>query len=267
VIVQARLEGKVYVLDASKKFHPFGLLPTDDLNEKGFLLYDGEGRHEIADIPASKVPSMAVCKTEMSLNGAGDLSCCATISFEGYHNVEERGLFESDSEKNYFDKKIKDLLSGAVIDSFKVANRGDIEAPFGGTAFFRLAGHAQATGERIYFVPPLLVHLEPSPFVKEERAYPVEYYFADGFSEEITISIPPGFTVSELPEAVYIRDVGLSFSSGSKLDGDKIKYFRTFTRNQNLYKPMDYESLRRFLTQIESSEQGTTVLEKGAGAI
>lgn len=262
VIVQIRLDGETCLLDASERFAPFGLLPTEDLNEQGFLLNDRDGRGEIVNIPGPPLLSMTTITTELALSEEGDLSCHTRMSFEGYHNLSQRAQLQSDGEEDYVEKKIKERFHEAVIDSSRITHVEALDSPLELSVHYRLPAYAEGSSERLYFVPPLLSSIESNPLVMETRRYPVVYDYKSGYSEELTISIPPGIRVSEAPKPVTIRDYGLSFTSNSTVAGDKVSYTRYYARKAVIFDPVHLSDLRDFFTQVSSSDQGTFVLER-----
>jgi len=258
VIVHLTIGSNVYWLDTDGNHYPFGMLPSNDLNNMGLIVYEDGG--EIIDIPMPKKTSDLVVNTRAILNDLGDVSCHTELRYESYRNVGVRNSLSEEKEEDFVEGMIKDRFGSVVIDSFKVEGLDDVEKPLVISIDYNLPGFAQVLGDMIYVTPPILRRRDSNPFTKEERKYPIEYRYSMSTVEEIKISIPEGWKVVEMPKTVNISLRGLNFTSRCQDGMDGLKYHKRYKRTRLVFQPSFYKDIQNFHAQMIESYNGQIVL-------
>jgi hypothetical protein len=80
--------------------------------------------------------------------------------------------------------------------------------------------------------------------------------------DDYSIQLPAGYVVDDLPQPVKI-DVGFAaYESSSKVEGNILRYTRTYTVREVTLPANRYADLRRLAETIGSDEQSRAVLKK-----
>ncbi len=121
-----------------------------------------------------------------------------------------------------------------------------------------------SAAELYYFTPTLVDRMTENPFKSAERRYPVEMPYAKDQNYILTMEIPAGYKVEELPKSAKIRldDSSAFFEYVMSQDDDHV-YFRTRIRLMKAnYKPEDYAVLRDFFAAVVKKESEQIVFKK-----
>ncbi len=199
LIVRLNLAGNLQYLDTRYEYYPYGLLPYSDHVDIGFLI--DTDCAELKPIPAPHNVSMAHAMTEVQLDPRGCLKAQSTLRFEGYRGVQYRRKCDQYDELDKFiEQDILDGLSEVSIDSFVIINRECCDVPLTVKVLYQMDNFARVIDGKIYFNPVLLQKIAENPFNLEDRNFPVEYPYPRINTEEVTYTLPKGYTVSEVPE-------------------------------------------------------------------
>ena len=258
VITLLRIGNRSYSLDTSDSYCPFALLPTKDLNGKGFMVTEEGG--EIVEIEGPKKVSKRGVTTKAVLDEEGAVHCRTVFCYEGYQAVRERKIYDEKGEEDYIDGKIKDRFGDVELDTFEVRYKDDLIRPFEVVLDFTLPDYVQETGDMIYITPPLWNHIESNPFEDEERRFPVEYPYEYTSTDEIELSIPDGYRILEKPRAKSVRRPGLMYSTNCMEVGEAIMYTRRYKRNKVVFEPAEYQQVRSFFSEVIGCDQASLVL-------
>jgi len=264
VLAYVQAGKSAYVLDTRDKYCPFGMLPIEDLVEKGLLIDEGEGF--FIDIPHPRATNMAYCNTTSALSPEGDLRATTRVRYEGYRAIAARNELAESEEKEFIEEALKESFGEVEIDSFEIQGKEDLESPLSILVHYRVPAYAQATGNMLYLSAPIFNRFEENPFKREKRYFPVEFPYNIAESEDLTISLPEGFQVMEHPQAVTNRQAGkLTFMNSWKQEETAIKLQRQFMRQQLNFQPREYQELRNFYDSVVQADQGQIVLSRAEG--
>jgi len=117
--------------------------------------------------------------------------------------------------------------------------------------------------EKLYFTPTIVDRITENPFKEAMRVYPVEMPYARDANYILTMDIPSGYLVEELPksEKITLED-GSYFEYLLSQDGDQV-HFRTRLRLMKAnYEPQEYELLRSFFATVVNKENEQIVFKR-----
>ena len=116
----------------------------------------------------------------------------------------------------------------------------------------------------IYLNPLVFLHTEKNPFTQTERKLPVEYPYAEQITLSVNLTIPEGYAVDELPEALQIKteDGQGMCRYNIAVQGNKLTINYIFNSNKLLYLPAEYPGLHHFWKVIAEKNNETVVLKK-----
>jgi hypothetical protein len=99
---------------------------------------------------------------------------------------------------------------------------------------------------------------------KEPRKYPVEFPGPERDIDTFEITIPPGYEVDDLPPAVNADYSFASYHSKTEVNGNTLKYTRTFEVKELSVPLSKVEDLKKLYRIIAGDERNTAVLKPAA---
>jgi Domain of Unknown Function with PDB structure (DUF3857) len=259
VIVQAKIDGKTYYLDAAHRQLGFGQLPDNCYNGYARVIStDSAGLYFSAD-------SLKETKTTMVIMTNGDKgglegSYQSTLGPQESYNT--RTELAETGEKKYFSAVQAEFGDDLEISNTGIDSVDRKEDPLNVHYDFRIK---QDAGALVYYFTPLLteVYLK-NPFQAAERNYPVEMPYVIDNSYLLNMEIPTGYRVEEVPKSVKVALNGNqgSFEYLIAADASNIQLRVRVKLNRARFLPGDYNNLRDFFAYIVKKESEQIVLKK-----
>jgi hypothetical protein len=252
------------LLDATDKDTPYYLLPERCINGKGRLVKGNGG--EWVDLEAFD-DNMAHTKSEIVLKPCGSIETQLVREYENYNRlrlVKKYKTFDSDDE--YMDD-FERIKSGMELNSFKLENKEDWSQPLIANYQFAIPETVASERDILYINPMLIDQMESNPFRSEDRLFPVDFIYPNKRVFDITIQIPEGYEIEEMPENAKFRisraGNTANYSSAYKMNGDhKIEVKINFEVNKSLFIPDEYKYLREFYAKVVEEQAKMIVLKK-----
>jgi len=214
VIARLTIDTRVYLLDATDDFVPFGLLPERCLNGKGRVLAEKESYwYELKATERAKKLRMLTLR----LDRDGYLRGTIQTTYIGYEAAEQRRkIYTFNSHKEYIDDLNKSL-DRIEIRNFQLEHVDDFNKPLVEKLDVEIGGYDNLEGNNFLFNPFLFERLERNPFRSNERLYPVDFgtpieqtmILNLEYPEEFELIDPPAKIGLALPNSggKYIFDV------------------------------------------------------------
>lgn len=214
VVAKLNIDTKVYLLDATDDFMPFGLLPERCLNGKGRVLGEKESYwYELKPVDRAKKLQMLTLR----LDRDGYLRGTIHTTYMGYEAAEQRRkIYAFETPKEYMDDLNKSL-DRIEIKSYQLEHVEDFNRPLVEKLDVEISGYDNLQSNNFLFNPFLLERLERNPFRSNERLYPVDFgapveetlILNLEYPEEFELIDPPAKIGLALPNAggKYIFDV------------------------------------------------------------
>ncbi len=259
VITKLYIENDVVLLDASQKLG-FGELDP--------ICYNGGGR-SIENPPylVSLSPDSISNEDMVSINlvstGKGKLEGLAINWLGKYESMDFRSeyLNKSNAEilkaiSGQYPKSInvKDL----VIDSLK-------NYDFPVVTKVKLSiDLAENDEDIIYFTPFLQSAYTKNPFASAERLYPVEMPYCMNDTYLLTIDVPQGYEIDEVPKStrVHFNETEGMYEFIVSKQENKVKIRSKLTFNKATFSPDEYNTLRDFFAFIVKKQSEMIVFKK-----
>lgn len=260
VISRVELNGQAYLLDASRSRIGFGDLPADCYNGSGRII---DRVPALIPLESDSVSNVDITSIQLNNDEGGKMK-------GGYYGMA--GKFESMNLRDKYSGKkpeeiLKEITQGypqgfsfenLAIDSLKLYDfpltvRYDIKADMGG-----------GDEDIIYFNPVLKEGYQKNPFVSAERLYPVEMPFCMNETYLLTMEIPKGYKVEELPKSarVNFNENEGSFEYIISKQGENIMLRSKIFFKKAVFAPEDYEVLRNFFGYIVKKHGEQIVFKK-----
>jgi hypothetical protein len=172
VVVSVEINGTVYLLDATEKFMPFGLLPTRCLNGKGRLL--AKSKSDFVNLSATKGKQKRFTSIILKLDENGNFKGSVFITYSDYDGAARRrqlAAFSSNEERIQFAQK---EWSRVQVRSYTNENLLEVEKPL--TEKLEIEFEAEVEKPRqLYFNPFIADRWDENPFKSNERSFPVDF--------------------------------------------------------------------------------------------
>lgn len=267
VIVVVKIDGgKEFLLDPGTRFCPFGSLRWYRTSTQALLLQKTGG--VMVNVPLSSY-SQAILerKASVEISADGTLAGDLTVRYNGYEAMERRldalQTDEAGRNKNLEDQVKAWLPQGAVVKLKDAqpwqAGTEPLEAHF----TIRVPSYASFAGKRLLVPDCLFGTAQKDAFSHNNRMYPVYFRYAFAEIDDISIKVPSGFTMENLPQQ---QDVSLPYAryqNITKLDGQQMGTHRVLALGQNFFPLEKYQDLKNFFSKVESGDEQQAVLQEG----
>ena len=248
-----------YLLDATDKNAPFGILPFRLLNLFGRVMdfKDGSYWQEITPNQKNLHYVNAQLQTEDNDVFSGTVQEIVT----GYMAFQERSKIDSYTETEYL-TEIEKTNESLTVTNGEITNRTHLEEPLKINYSVDLTN--DVIDNKVYLNPYFFgTYFKENPFTLEERNYPIDFGFPITTTYLISIDLNQKYNVVSLPEnkSIQLADGASCTVVYSETNG-KIQMRYNFRLN-SYYKAETYEFLKTFFEGvIKVQTQDLIVLEK-----
>lgn len=254
-IVSLTIDKQKYLLDATDKDTPFGILPFRDLNIEGRVLDFGKGS-DWEPITASN-RNMHYLNLQLTADEEGMFTGQVSEVSTGYISVNKRKQTRNvDYERNLQRKQSENEYLN--IHEYVIKNENDLEKPYEETFTFEF--HEQTPADRLFLYPfQVKPFFTKNPFLQTTRNYPIDFGFPVINNYLISIDLKDQYEVVKVPEN---RMVSLPNNDGDlsvvyDVSGSKINLRLNLRLNNTAFPVEAYKSLQEFfsaLIKIQSDE-------------
>lgn len=262
-IVYAEVDGKGYVMDATEKELPFGMLPYRALNQQGRLVEKGPGRW--IDLTPER-PEKRVVKCDLRIDEYGQFAGKVSEEMEDYAAFSFRKGYLIHTSDDEFAESLEKVRLGFNIKDFRLTNIENIYEKCVIESDVAVTGKVQKAGDLLIINPFIIDQITETPFKNEERVYPVDFTLRQINEYSAIIEIPDGYEVQTLPaQANYkTKDRGLDVTfSYSAENGSVIVSFK-YEQTKIVFLPVDYPDLREVYSKLIAKQAEPVVLKRKA---
>ncbi|MBC7901425.1 MAG: DUF3857 domain-containing transglutaminase family protein, partial [Saprospiraceae bacterium] len=250
VINHAKL-GRLMIFDATDQFTPVGDLP-DYLQGSLGLIVAGENGG-IAEMPVTPADFNAWNReTEVSLAGDGSIKGVIRERVSGQESRPARTMLRSLSNTDFNQSIEKWLTRGATaakLDRLTTKDR-QADAAFEMDVEFSVAGYGQLMQNRLLVFKPTVASRTNSVYLTEKlRKHPV-MLDSNSFNEKVTFSLPAGFAVDEMPDAVNLTTAFGKYTTTYEVTESKLIFTRSLTTNRSAVSIERYKEVKDFFTSM-----------------
>ncbi len=255
--------GRLLIFDATDPFTPVGDLPDYEQGSNALIIAGENGGLSKMPVTPPEVNTF-LRNVEVSLSNDGGIEGIIREKANGQPSTYARGLFRSLSNSDV-NKVIEGWLTrGATAARLKKLTPKDnhADASFDLDVEFSAPRYGQLMQGRLLVFKPAIVNRANSIYLTDKtRTHPV-LIDADSFSENAVFSLPEGFVVDEMPDAVKLETSFGSYSNSYEVRDGKLFYSRSLKTNRTTVPVEKYENIRKFYTEILKAEQSPVVLMK-----
>ncbi len=260
LIVRVIIDGKTVLLDATEKDLPFGLLPYRCLNQRGYAI--SQTKPGWVDLkPISPVGKSTMCL--LTLDEEGLLTGSVNYKNNGYSSVNIRKKISRDGEDKYIEN-LKSTNTDWEVGNIEIEVPEDVNAPVKEKIELTISNAAEAMGNMIYINPILIGKIEENPLKQETRKMPIEFVVPIKNDYRLSLSIPEGYVVDELPESISLvtPDRTASLKYLVQVSGNNLQLVHSWQIKESFYIPDKFADLKEFYSVLVSKQNEQIVLKK-----
>lgn len=262
VVAKLDIDGTTYLLDATEKELPFGMLPYRCLNYYGRVM-ELDGASYWYDIVPEKSNTRAVrLQVKLDLENGLASGVCDEIS-KGYDAYFKRNRLASLSSEEYLEEIEKGNSDGFFVNDYEIVEEQSDEKNLVERYSFELEG-VEPSGT-IYFNPFIIRYFKNNPFKAETRSYPVDFGYLRKFNYMAKIEVPEGYKIKEIPAPVNLAlpdGSGVLRFNTTEIQGDVMVIFSLQLKSTQ-YNNAGYSYIKKFFSNaVASQNQSYVVLEK-----
>ena len=210
---------------------------------------------------------------KLTLSDDGTLEGDAHIEYYGHLGAYHKEWNDDDSpaqREETLRDTVKKQMSTAEVSAIKIENITDPVQPFIYNYHVRVPGYAQRTGKRLFLQPEFFQHGIEALFSGSERRYPI--YFSYPWSEEdqVTIELPPGFSLDNADAPPPFGSPPISEYKPAlavTINGHTMVYRRSFFfggGNSIVFPVGTYPKLKAYFDMVHQSDNHTVTLKQAA---
>jgi hypothetical protein len=266
-----KVNGKDMYFDPGAAFTPYGMLPWPDTNSPGLKLERDGGTWIMTDIPESS-DSQVERKADLKLTQEGNLEGKLTVTYSGldaaWLRLEERNQDETTRKKT-----LEDLVRYAVpaaieVDLTNKPEWSSAESKLVAEFDLKVPGWVSGAGSRALLPVGIFGAPEKHLYEHATRVYPLYFHYMSQKVDDVTIELPLGWKVSNLPKPGD-RDAKLLVYT-MKVDekNGTLHIERRLKSDVVMLEPKYYPAVRSFYQAVRTGDEEQIVLQpatSGAG--
>jgi hypothetical protein len=265
-VVVVKLDGKDVFCDPGAAFTPLGLLEWPETAVPGLRL-DKDGGSWIQTARPQSGDSRIVRKADLTLSETGDIEGKVSITLTGLEalrwRVEERHEDEADR------KKVLEDLAKEYIPAtcdVELANKPDwtsSAAPLVAEFKLKIPGWASGAGRRAMLPVGLFSASEKQVFEREQRVHPIYFEFPSQKEDDVTVTLPSGWTVSSVPKPQNQDAKAALYSLQVEEGKGTVHLARKLNFDLLILDVKFYPALRNFFQIVRTGDEEQVVLQPG----
>jgi Domain of Unknown Function with PDB structure (DUF3857)/Transglutaminase-like superfamily len=190
-----------------------------------------------------------------SINTATHFKALAQDDLQGFINA-----ISKDKVKEYLNKSIG--LPQYELNSFDYEEHRNRLPELKETLGITAKNYASVTGKRMFVIPNMFSKLNTLLETDTARKYDLVLNYGCTDIDSVEIVVPPGYISELLPPACFINSPFGKYVNSTRIEGDKIIYYRKMEKYSGRFPKTAYNELVQFYEKIYKADRGRVVLVK-----
>lgn len=260
LIARVKIGDKSILLDATETDMPIGMLPYRCLNQQGYAISKTNPGWVNLQPAKGKVKS-TMCV--FALDEQGLLMGDIINKIEGYSALNIRKKLIRDGEDKYVEK-LKNSHTEWSFEKIDIdvseANSQSVKEKFQ----LEVNNEAESMGNMIYINPIISGKISENPLKQEKRKLPIEFIVPVKNNYRLTLTIPEGYEVDEIPESINVStpDKTANLKYIVRVTGNKIQLTHSWQIKKSFYPQTKFGELKEFYALLVSKQNEQIVLKK-----
>ena len=259
-------EGKEMLVDATEPMLPCGVLPERCLSQVGRLITAQEAEGRWIDLTPSQ-RHVHFQLVQLTLAPDGSLSGQVHEEHAGYAGADERTQLASLGEKKYLSEHHRHH-EGWTVPTNKILEQEAVQKPLGlDYTFSQPTDQVTPAADLLYLSPLSSFASEQNPFRHDSRTFPVDFGAPQEETMMITLTLPAGYELAELPKPTTIDlpdGGGRYLYSVTNTATGAVQLTSRLNLRKALYAAADYQNLREFYRLMLAKQAEKLVIKKKA---
>ena len=244
-----------FLTDGTEEMLPYNRLPTQCINEIGLIVTDDKSEKWVR--LDQGIPSLRQSIISINFDStAFDPEVNVSIQNTGYDAYVYRKRFKDDEKSimNYFSEKVGE------IHRIKTINYDNPKLPY--SIAFEGTCKTEQFGRNIVINPFLNLTLSSNGLTQEKRNYPVDMIYPGNEIFSISLKLPEGFKVYEIPESFTMNNDLAEIKINYTLRKGSLYIKGNYNLKKAVYNPNEYNRIKNYLDLIVKKFNETLVLEE-----
>ena len=180
----------------------------------------------------------------------------------GQESRPARTMFRSMSNRDFSQTIERWLSRGATAAKLDKLTPRDKQSDgsFEMDVEFSAANYGQLMQNRLLVFKPAIANRTDAVYLTEkDRKHPV-MLDSNSFNEKVTVTLPAGFSVDEVPDAVSLDTAFGKYATTYVVKDGKLVFTRSLTTKRTMVAVEKYKEVRDFFTSMLNAEQSPVVL-------
>jgi len=265
-VVVVKIDGKDIFCDPGAAFTPFGLLEWPETAVPGLRL-DKDGGSWIRTATPRSEDSRIVRKADLTLSETGDIEGKVSITFTGLEalrwRVEERHEDEADRKKVLEDLAKEYIPAACEVELTNKPDWASSSIPLVAEFKLKVPGWVAGAGRRAMLPVGLFSATEKQVFEQEQRVHPIYFEFPSQKEDEVTLTLPSGWTVSSVPKPQNQDAKAALYSLQVEEGKGTVHLARKLNFDLLILDVKFYPALRNFFQIVRTGDEEQVVLQPG----
>jgi len=252
-ITSAKINEKLIFLDASGDMNPIGIMPVRALNSRGFMISKEIGKW--VDVPIKQDKEVTYFKGE--INTDGSVTGTWSKRLNAYSGAEAKMKYSLQGEK-YITTNLKDKFGDLEISNAKLEGLMEESKNVKYSTDIIIPEACTVSNDYLYLKPVMHTSYSENPFRMEERKYPIDmpYPFVEQFI--LSLKIPEGLEVEEMPEELKIAlpNGDGAFTYTAKVMNENIMIDSKLNFKKRSYNSEEYQAVKALFEKVVSKNTG-----------
>lgn len=256
------LNGKRYFLDATEDYDAFGDY-AERIQGRPVMIEDGE-KYILDKVPElDKTRNLEEHQYTAKING--DLFE-GTGKFTLNGEVKKDFLYfynhtKNDEKKDYLDHFINNERNTFKVTNIKYDDLNERSGAFNINFNFSIANTVNTFNNEMY------IEIDPSKDLKnasvtENRMSNLDFGEKIYKKMNIDLEVPSGYTVSQLPEDLEIKEKDFSFKFHYSMNGNKISYSKELCVDKGIIEKADFAKWNNAIKKLSKAYENQIILKK-----
>jgi hypothetical protein len=248
VVAGVTIGDKLYLLDATDDYLPFGFLPEKCLNGKGRLLME-KGSKWVELKPADKGKNVVMIDAVIGADGI--LRGTIATTYTGYEAITFRKQYYAHDNHEDYLKELRSKLSSIEIKKLEVENIDKFDQPVVRKLDIEIAA-SDDMSNMFLFNPHILGKWKENPFKSNERQYPVDFGAPVELTTIMNLSFPSDLEVVNLPEKIGLTlpNAGGRYLVDAQWFDNKLTLTNSLQINKTIFTSNEYHYLRELFQKV-----------------
>jgi hypothetical protein len=259
-VAQAKVGGKDVIMDATDRFSKPNMLPYNSITKKTLIIEKEHGRLISCQSKEKKMAMETIDYIIIPENN--EIKVKFSETFAGYEAYEIRNFIYDSGEEAEI-KFLKNSNPDWQIENISIENKDSTYEPLKIT-YDAVVSSITQTGDLLFFNPFFSHSYKENPFKPIKCIYPIDLIAPIDDVDLISIKIPAGYKLEELPKAgvFVLPNKAGKYSYVVETGNDVIKIRSQLTISKSFFEPNEYPNLRELYNLVIEKQAQQIVFKK-----